>query len=138
MHSGSSLQGNTFAVVLKLVAPVFLLVGGLHLVLGLRADVLLGALLPESVLHDPALDSQNRFYGVAFSVYGTLLWICAADLRRYATVLRCLLWTFFAAGMARLISCYLYGAPPPLVAALLCIEIVAPPLLLLWLKRLSL
>ena len=137
MQTDHNLQSKTFTAVLKMAAPVFLLVGALHLVFGLRADALLGALIPESVLRDPALDSQNRFYGVAFSLYGTLLWLCATDLRRYATVLRCLLWTFFAAGVARLVSCYLYGAPPPLVAALLGIEIIAPALLLLWLKRIT-
>jgi len=26
-----------------------------------------------SVIADPALDSQNRFYGVAFTLYGALL-----------------------------------------------------------------
>jgi hypothetical protein len=51
---------------LKLVAPVFVLVGALHLVLGVGADALLGARLPAEAFTDPALNSQNRFYGVAF------------------------------------------------------------------------
>ena len=47
---------------------MFFIVGALHLTLGLNADVLLGAKVPAETLSDPALDSQNRFYGVAFMV----------------------------------------------------------------------
>ena len=57
---------------LKITAPVFVLVGCLHLVLGLNADLLLGANIGADVISDPVLDSQNRFYGVAFTVYGFL------------------------------------------------------------------
>ncbi len=37
---------NAFTRFLRVVAPIFILVGALHLFLGLRADVLLGARLP--------------------------------------------------------------------------------------------
>ena len=121
--------------VLKLVAPVFLIVGVLHLALGVRADVLLGAKLPVEALADSALNSQNRFYGVAFSLYGVLLYLYATDLPRYATVLRCVLWVFFAAGLARLVSIATNGVPPPLVLSLLATEIALPPTLHLWLSK---
>ena len=61
---------NAFTRFLRVVAPIFILVGALHLFLGLRADVLLGARLPPEVIADPALDSQNRFYGTSFALYG--------------------------------------------------------------------
>ncbi len=64
---------HALTLFLKLASPVFLVVGALHLVLGAGADVLLGARLPPEALADAALDSQNRFYGVAFSLYGVLL-----------------------------------------------------------------
>jgi Domain of unknown function (DUF4345) len=120
---------------LKLIAPVFLVVGAFHLVLGVSADVLLGAKLPAEALADPALNSQNRFYGVAFSLYGVLLYVCATDLSKYAVVLRCVLWVFFAAGLARLVSIATHGVPPPLVLVLLATEIALPPLLHLWLSK---
>jgi hypothetical protein len=61
------LGGNTvLPTVLKLIAPVFLVVGCLHLVLGINAEVLLGANIGAEVLTDPVVDSQDRFYGVAF------------------------------------------------------------------------
>jgi hypothetical protein len=110
-------------------------VAALHLVLGLNADALLGARIPVEVIADPALDSQNRFYGTAFALYGVLLWLCSLDVSKYATVLRCTLWVFFVAGVARLVSIYLHGLPPPLVLALMATEIAAPPIVLVWLAR---
>jgi hypothetical protein len=86
-------------------------------------------------LADAALNSQNRFYGIAFSLYGVLLFLCATDLQRYATVLRCVLWVFFAAGLARLVSIATHGVPPPLVLALLVTELALPPILHLWLSK---
>jgi hypothetical protein len=123
------------SLVLKLLAPVFLLVGALHLVFGVGADVLLGATVPAAAVGDPALDSQNRFYGVAFTLYGVLLWVGASNIPKYATVLRCVFWVFFAAGLARLVSIAIYGLPPPLVLTLLASEVILPPLLALWLGR---
>jgi hypothetical protein len=128
---------HTLAMLLKLASPFFVAAGTLHGVLGVGADVLLGARLPPEALSDPVLDSQNRFYGVAFMLYGALLWLCATDLDRYATVLRCLLWVFFAAGAARLVSAALHGIPPPAVIALLASELLLPPALSAWLSRRS-
>jgi hypothetical protein len=123
------------ALILKISAPVFLLVGFMHLTLGLRADVLLGATVPIEAISDAALDSQNRFYGVAFSLYGVLLYLCATDIPRYATVLRCLLVVFFLAGCARFVSIALHGTPPPLIVLLLGSELILPPFLGWWLHR---
>jgi hypothetical protein len=128
---------RTFILVLKLAAPIFFLVGALHLVLGAGADVLLGAKLPAEALSDAALDSQNRFYGVSFTLYGALLFLCATDIAKYATVFRCVIWVFFAAGLARLVSIAIHGLPPPLVLALLATELAVPPLLAWWLSKIE-
>ena len=80
-----------FALVLRIFALVIFLVSVLHLVLGVGADVLLGAKIPAAAISDPTLDSQNRFYGVYFSLSAVLLLVCASDILRYATVLRCVL-----------------------------------------------
>jgi len=122
-------------IVLKVIAPIFVIVGVLHLALGLSADVLLGANLPAQVLSDPVLDSQNRFYGVAFSAYGFLFYLCATDLVKYQAVLRTLLLVFFAAGFARIVSIVLYGLPSELVILLLALELLLPPILIIWMGR---
>ena len=80
---------NNYAFVLKFLAPVFLLVGAMHLVLGLGADAMLGAIVPVEAMIDPTLDSQNRFYGISFTLYGVLLYLCSTDIPKYATVIRC-------------------------------------------------
>ena len=126
---------NSFALVLKVIAPVFVLVAAIHLVLGLSAEPLLGAELSESTLINAALDSQNRFYGVAFAIYGVLFYVCSRDVRNYATIIYCLLWVFLVAGMARLVSIALLGFPPPLIGILLLVELTFPPIMLLWLRR---
>jgi hypothetical protein len=126
---------RALSLLLKTVAPTFLVVGALHLVLGVGADVMLGARVPAEVMADPALSSQNRFYGVSFALYGVLLFVCAADLPRYATVLRCVLWAMFAAGAARLVSIAVHGLPPPPILVLLLLELAPPPVLHLWLGR---
>lgn len=126
---------KNFSIILKLSAPVFILVGALHLLFGVGADVLLGAKLSAEAISDPALDSQNRFYGVAFTLYGVLLLVCASNIPKYATVLRCVFWVFFAAGVARFVSMAIYGVPPVLVLILLASELVLPPILYLWLGR---
>jgi hypothetical protein len=129
---------RSLVLVLRLLAPVFFVVGALHLLLGLGADALLGAHVSPEAMTDPALDSQNRFYGVAFTLYGVLLFLCSTDVPKYATVLRCVLWVFFAAGLARLVSLALHGSPPPMIWLLLGGEVLPPPLLALWLSRTSL
>ena len=128
---------RSLALVLKLLAPVFFIVGALHLVLGLGADALLGAKVSAEAMTDPALDSQNRFYAVAFTLYGVLLFLCSTDIPKYAPVLRCVLWVFFAAGLARFVSIALHGSPPPMIWVLLVGEVLPPPLLAWWLSRTS-
>ncbi|MGD9602190.1 MAG: DUF4345 domain-containing protein [Gammaproteobacteria bacterium] len=123
---------NLYTLCLRIAAPVFVLVAALHLVLGPAADVLLGASLPPTARADPVLDSQNRFYGVTFALYGVLLWLAATNLDRYRPMLRCLLWVFFAGGLARIVSTVFVGYPGPWVAALAVTELVLPPILLAW------
>jgi Domain of unknown function (DUF4345) len=117
---------------LKALAPACVIAGLLHLLMGLNADVLLGAQVSPLTLNDPTLDSQNRFYGVAFTVYGWLLYVCATDLDRYRPVFRCMLAVFFAAGLARLVSVGLHGWPSWPVIGLGAAELMLPVVLAGW------
>lgn len=123
---------KTFAAFLRVIAAAFLLVGALHVVLGLNADAMLGAQIPAAVIADPGLDSQNRFFGASFALYGVLVWFCASNPTKYAAVLRCVVWAVFAGGLARLVSIALHGMPPPFILQLLLSELIAPPLVLWW------
>ena len=115
---------------------IILAVSLLHIALGPAADVLLGANYDEATLNNPVLDSQNRFYGAAFALYGLLLIYCSIDLVKYRTVLFILLATFFFAGLVRIISVIHTGWPPPVVVCLFIAELVIPPVLMYWLWKL--
>ena len=128
---------TAFRLVLTLMALVILGAGGLHLIAGLNADVLLGANLPDSVLRDPVLDSQNRFYGISFTLFGVLLLLAVRDLVRYAVMLRCLFAVFFAGGIARVVSLLIHGVPTLPVLLLLATELLLPPVLYVWLSKLE-
>lgn len=128
---------KAYSLVLKLSAGVFFVVALLHVGLGPAADALLGAALPPEVLADPVLDSQNRFYGMSFAVYGVLFILGSRDVVKHGAMLRCLLWTFFAGGLARLVSMAAVGAPSVLVLGLTAVELALPPALLLWQSRLT-
>jgi Domain of unknown function (DUF4345) len=124
---------RNFTICLKLLAPIFLIVAALHLSLGSMAEVLLGAKLKTGPL-DAVLDSQDRFYGTAFVLYGVLLWVCAGDVRKYARILKCVFWCCLAAGMARLVSYLLVGTPSGIVMFLWFTEVATPPVMLWWLS----
>jgi hypothetical protein len=134
-YSGSEMTMRALTFLLRISAPIFFLVGALHLAYGGGADALLGAKVSAETLLDPALNSQNRFYGVAFTVYGVLLLVCAGDLKKYQSVLRALLWVFLAAGIARILSIATHGIPPRAILALMGSELLLPPVILLWLRR---
>ena len=70
-------------MVLKAMGGAIILIALTHVALGPNADVLLGSNISMSSLTDPTVDSQNRFYGAAFGLYGVLLIICSSDLDRY-------------------------------------------------------
>ena len=99
---------------------------------------MLGANIPQAALVDPVLDSQNRFYAVAFTLYGVLFYLCSSDLARYETVLRCVFLVFMMAGLARLVSIATHGVPSGLVLTLLASELLLPPFMLMWLSKLEL
>lgn len=128
---------NTFIWVLRLTGPGFIFAGAIHLVFGVAGEALLGAQLSASSMLDPVLDSQDRFYGTAFMLYGFLFLLCAKDLSRYRPVLKLSLWVFFAAGASRLLAIWLTGWPSSIVLGLTAIELVGPLLLLAWLRKLG-
>jgi hypothetical protein len=126
---------NLFLIVLKCLAAVFLLVAGLHLALGVGAEVLLGAKLSAEAIAEPTLNSQDRFYGAAFSLNAVVLDLASKNLKRYEPLLKALCIICFIAGLSRILSWALHGAPAPLVIFLGVTELVGPPVLLYWLGK---
>ena len=120
---------------LRLTALIILLVGTVHITLGIGGEALLGSAPSAETLANPGLDSQNRFYGAAFILYAVLLWIGAAEPQRHRTVLLALFGCFFLGGLARLVSIAMTGTPPPAILLLLASELLIPAYFWWWLSR---
>ena len=120
---------------LKFIAPIPMVVGLMHIVLGLQTDVLLGAKVAVELLSDPVLDSQNRFYGAIFMGYGALIFLCTTNLRQHATLFRILSGGVLLGGLARVVSIVLHGVPSTPVLGLIAIELLGVPLLVWWHSR---
>jgi hypothetical protein len=125
---------NAFSTTLRVLAPIFFLVAALHLILGAGAEVLLGATLSPDTLSDPVLDSQNRFYGVVFAIYGVILYLAASNVPKYSPLLRWTFGVFFAGGLARFVSIAIVGIPSLPVLGLMASELLLPPVLFIWLS----
>jgi hypothetical protein len=57
------------------------------------------------------MDSEDRFYATLFMAYGAALLWCIKDIERKSKVVYFLALTFFAGGLARLISMAVVGLP---------------------------
>lgn len=112
-----------------------ILAGLSHVFLGAGAEVMLGANVSADTLTDASLDSQNRFYGAAFTLYGFLFLHSTRDLVRYRSVLDITLAFFFFGGIARVVSVALHGWPSPIIIGLAASELLIPPLIWMWLPK---
>jgi hypothetical protein len=119
--------------VLRLLAVSCLVPAILHGTLGVAGDGLIGA--PVLPLVDATLDSQNRFYGVAFGICGAILLYCASDIPRFEGILRIIFAGIFFAGCARFLAYFSHGLPSAVVQFIWATEIIIPPLIWLWLNR---
>ncbi len=121
-----------FVIALRAVGLACLLAGLIHASLGVGGDWVLGIVPARPI--DPSLDSQNRFYGTAFALYGVIFWVGSSDLNRYAPILKCAIGLLFLAGVARVLAALIHGWPTPQVIGLWVLELAAP-LFWLWLNR---
>lgn len=125
---------QAFIVVLWIISIAFIAVSALHLFLGTGADTLLGSPITPEMSKNPSVDSQNRFYGITFALLGVVLLVSTTDLHRYQPMIVATLAVLFAAGVARVVSWFLRGAPSPAIIGILCADLVLPPVLYTWLK----
>jgi Domain of unknown function (DUF4345) len=124
-----------FAIALRLLAIAFIATASLHLVYGLKADAMLGAQVSAEMVHNASLDSQNRFYGITFSMLGVALFVAATDLRQYRPIVVANLAVSFAAGLARIVSWALYGSPAPMIVGIVIADLLLPPIFYVWLRK---
>lgn len=128
---------NIFKWTLRVIGSAIILIALGHIVLGPYSEVLLGSNISAASMLDPTVDSQNRFYGTVFSLFGVLLILCSRKILAHKTILYLLFWVFFAGGIARLVSISVVGSPPLLVNMLTGIELILPLMLITWLRLLE-
>lgn len=118
------------------VLALFVLLFGLVCCAIALAHIALGpAAIPGSVPVNATMDSEDRFYATLFFGFGVaLIWV-SRDLQSREGVFRALLATFFAGGVARVVSAAAVGAPSSLFVFLGTVELVLPPLLWAWHRR---
>jgi type IV secretory pathway TrbD component len=119
-------------VLLKVFGVAIVGIGLMKVVLGAKADRLLDPTISKQTFEHPSVDSQVRFYGGAFALYGVLLWMCSNDMARYDSVFRAMMIVFLLAGAARLPGMLVRGKPSIAIMGLTGIELIGPPLLLWW------
>ena len=128
---------RTFQVTLKILAIAIFAIAAIHVVFGVSSELFLGAAISDSSLNDANLDSQNRFYGAIFALVGAMLWLTSQDPKKYEHVFLVTLMVFTVGGLTRLLSVAIVGWPTPIVVFLSVVEILGPPLMYLWWRRLG-
>jgi hypothetical protein len=126
---------KAFTIGLRVLAVAFIATSLLHFFFGHYADAMVGAPVSPEIAANPSLDSQNRFYGVTFSLLGVALIISSTDLRRYQPIISGTLGVLFMAGIARVLAWVLHGAPSSIIIVILIADLLLPPLFYFWLKR---
>ena len=126
---------NGFTWALRILAVAFIAVSCLHLFFGLGADVMVGSPVTPEMMVNPSFDSQNRFYGVTFSLLGWVLLIASTDITRYRPMILAALGVLFVAGIGRAIAWALSGTPSTIIIGIVVADLLLPPLFYFWLNR---
>ncbi len=126
-----------FQLTLRILGVGIIGVAMIHIVLGPGAEVLFGSGISAISLADPTIDSQNRFYGAAFALYGGVFVLASFDVAKYRAMLILAFTVFFVAGITRIVSGAIVGLPPLPVIALTVIEIIGPPVMYICLQRVT-
>jgi hypothetical protein len=103
-------------------------IGMVHIVVGPSA-------IPGSIPVNSTMDSEDRFYATLFVGFGLAMVWCSRNLAERGGVFAALLATFFAGGIARIVSAIAVGPPSPLFIFLGSLELVLPPLMWVWRRR---
>lgn len=111
--------------------------GVIAIVAGLHTVLVGGKSVAGEGLANPAVESELRFYGAFYAVYGVIVLRVASHADRDADAVRALAGTLLLAGLARAGGWLAVGAPHPAQRGLLAIELAGPPLVVAWQARLA-
>jgi len=101
-----------------------------HMAIGPRAII-------GSVAVNPTMAGEDRFFAGLFLCAGVALLWCARDVQRKRVYINVLAAAFFVGGIGRLLGVAIDGAPHPFYLAMLAIELVLPPVMVVVAKRVT-
>jgi hypothetical protein len=86
---------------------------------------------------NPTSDGEDRFYAGLFGCYGVALLWCARGVERKQVYVNVLAAVLLAGGIGRLVALIAVGPPDPFFVAMLVLELVLPPLMVLAARRVA-
>jgi hypothetical protein len=101
-----------------------------HIAIGPRAII-------GNAATNPTLAGEDRFFAGLFLCSGVALLWCAREVHRKRVYVNVLAAVFFVGGIGRLVGVAIDGAPHPFYLAMLALELVLPPLMVVAAKRVA-
>ena len=99
------------------------------------------AIGPKAIIGGVAVNAtmagEDRFFAGLLLCYGVALLWCARDVQHKRVYINVLAAVFFVGGIGRLIAVVVDGAPHPFFVAMLVVELVLPPLMVVAAKRVA-
>jgi len=121
---------KAFQAFLGLFGVTTILIASLHVALGPAA-------IPGSIRVNATMDSEDRFYATLFAAYGVALLWCIRDVERKSAAVYFLAGTFFAGGLARVVSMLAVGPPNAFFIAMMSLELLIPLFMAVAQRRIS-
>jgi len=124
-------------ITLVVLGAIPLVTGTLTLLQGVHALDIFGISLPETVTDNIILDSEMRFLGGIWTAIGVMVYAIVPTIEQRTLLFRLIATAIILGGIGRLLSLVLIGKPPAMFVALIGLELVGMPLLVLWQSRLA-
>lgn len=124
-------------IVLAVLGLIPIVTGSLSIVLGVSALRVVGGFITSEMSSNIVLDSEIRFLGAVWLGVGVLVYWTIPSIDKQTTLFRLLMGTIFLGGIGRSLSAFLIGTPPTLFIAIIVLELIGMPLLMLWQSLIS-